>query len=95
MPSTTLNKWGNSQGIIIPKSICDSLGIGIGDKLEITATDGGIAINPQRSAFRRSRRLTADEVFAGWDGHYEAPADWPAIGREIDWDNPVGEEIWQ
>ena len=36
MSTTRLNKWGNSQGVIIPKHLCDFLGLQVGDQLEVT-----------------------------------------------------------
>ncbi len=32
----TLNKWGNSEAIRIPKIIAETLGIHCGDKMELT-----------------------------------------------------------
>ena len=31
MPTSTLTKWGNSQGIILPKTVCDELQLKVGD----------------------------------------------------------------
>ena len=36
MSTTRLNKWGNSQGVIIPKHLCDYIGLQVGDQLEVT-----------------------------------------------------------
>ena len=36
MPTTKLNKWGNSQGVLIPKALCESAGFRVGDKVELT-----------------------------------------------------------
>lgn len=44
MPTTKLNKWGNSQGVLIPKKLCERAGVQIGDRVEVT-------INP------RTRRI--------------------------------------
>ncbi|MEG1840813.1 MAG: AbrB/MazE/SpoVT family DNA-binding domain-containing protein [Gordonibacter sp.] len=94
MAMATLSKWGNSQGIIIPRSICENMGISIGDRLDIKATEEGITLKPQCRTHRRARKLTAEEVFAGWQGEYVAPSDWPQLGREIDWGASAGKEIW-
>ena len=40
MPSTKLNKWGNSQGVLIPKKLCESAGFQVGDMVQM-------AINPE------------------------------------------------
>lgn len=36
MASTKLNKWGNSQGAIIPKRLCEHIGLKVGDEMEVS-----------------------------------------------------------
>ena len=36
MATTKLNKWGNSQGVILPKKVCESAGFQVGDRVEVT-----------------------------------------------------------
>lgn len=36
MNTTRVNKWGNSQGVILPKHLCEHVGIQVGDLLEVT-----------------------------------------------------------
>ena len=38
--TTKLNKWGNSQGVLIPKALCESAGFQVGDRVEM-------AVNPE------------------------------------------------
>ncbi len=40
MSTTKLNKWGNSQGVLIPKKLCERAGFRIGDRVEM-------AVNPR------------------------------------------------
>ena len=40
--NATIQKWGNSQGIRIPKIILDQSGIAENDKVEITVKDNSI-----------------------------------------------------
>ena len=40
MATVKLYKWGNSQGVLIPKHLCESAGFQIGDRVEM-------AINPK------------------------------------------------
>lgn len=40
MSTTKLNKWGNSQGVLIPKALCESAGFRVGDRVELS-------INPE------------------------------------------------
>lgn len=91
----TLRKWGNSQGVLIPKSICEYLGISVGDSLQIREDEGSIVMQPVRKRFVRSRKLTASELFADWNGEYQPPSDWSVRGAEVDWGAPLGgEALW-
>ena len=97
--TATLSKWGNSQGVIIPKSICEPLGLVAGDKLELSVseTGGSIEITPIRRHATRTRKLSAQEVFADWDGSYELPADLASetgAGKECTWSGTTGKELW-
>ena len=97
--TATLSKWGNSQGVIIPKSICEPLGLVAGDKLELSVseTGGSIEIIPIRRHATRTRKLSAQEVFADWDGSYELPADLAnetGAGKKCAWGGAVGKELW-
>lgn len=94
MATATLTKWGNSQGILIPKALCDKMELTVGDKLEIAARDGIIEVKPVRHTYQRTRKASIDEIFQSWDGSYEPPSDWLVIGAEIDWGKPAGSEVW-
>lgn len=76
----TIQKWGNSQGIRIPKLILDAVRWTGDEDLVITADRGRLIIE------KVEKRKNIMELFAGFDGEY-APA-------EIDWGKPVGKEIW-
>ena len=39
-----VQKWGNSQGIRLPKKILKDLGIDVNDKIEISLNDGEIIL---------------------------------------------------
>ena len=76
-----LIKWGNSQGIRIPKSIMKSCGFQINDKLDMTLSGQKIIIQ------KEFRHKTLEERAADFDGKlgpYE----------EFEWGEPVGREIW-
>lgn len=78
MPSATLTKWGNSQGIIIPKSFCDKLGVKLGDKFELKLDADVIRVKPQKS-------YTLESLMAGYDGPKP---------EEYEWGEPKGKELW-
>lgn len=48
---TTLKKWGNSQGVLIPKNLCEYLGIAVGDRLEMEEAHGAITMRPAERRF--------------------------------------------
>lgn len=99
MATTTLKKWGNSQGFIIPKSVCEYANISLDDEMEIhvVRSTGSIVLTPAHSRYHRSRKLSAAELLAGWQGGYTCPPDLQgdgSVGEESDWGGPAGKEAW-
>ena len=89
----SVRQGGHRQGILIPKSLCEYLGISIGDHLEVEESNGAITMRPIQKRFTRSKKVSASDLFSDWDGPYQAPADWDSKGAEIDWGKPIGEEL--
>lgn len=81
---TTIVKWGNSQGIRLPKFLLDSVNLTDNDTVEVTATDDTIIIKKSES---KRKRETIQEIFADYDGGFFQT-------EEIDWGKPQGNEIW-
>ena len=48
----------------------------------------------EQGPYHRTRRASAADVLAGFDGAYEPPSDWPASGNELDWGEATGKEAW-
>ena len=44
--TTKISKWGNSQGLRVPKDIMESLQLHIGDNVNITVVEGKAIIEP-------------------------------------------------
>jgi antitoxin MazE len=85
---TTLNKWGNGQGVLIPKRICEQVGISVSDTLGLSVNDRGeIVLQPQERRYRRRRKVTISDLFAGYAGSYKpTEIDWvAAVGDEVEW----------
>ena len=78
--TTTIQKWGNSQGIRIPKFMLEALKWDGNEELVISAKDDKIIIE------RANKRKDINELFCGFNEEYQ-PVD-------IDWGKPKGEEIW-
>ena len=41
-----ISKWGNSQGLRLPKSVIKDLDLSIGDELKITTKDSKVILEP-------------------------------------------------
>jgi antitoxin MazE len=59
--ATTVQKWGNSLGIRIPKSVAEQVQLEIGTEVEFETTDGVLTIRPRR---RRRRKYKLSELLA-------------------------------
>ena len=75
----TIQKWGNSLGIKIPKAILSSVNWKEGDSLTFRTENNKIILEPV------TKRKNIKELFEGFDGNYET--------QEIDWGEPVGKEV--
>lgn len=80
--TTTIQKWGNSQGIRLPKHLLDSLKWTDNEKIVIKAQDNRIVIEQAE----QNKRPTIAELFEGYNGNYTP--------EEIDWGEPAGREVW-
>ena len=80
---TSITKWGNSQGVRLPKSLLNSVSLSDSDIVEITAENNRIII---KKAEEKRKHKSIQERFKHFSGEYEP--------IEIDWGDPVGEEIW-
>lgn len=88
-----LKKWGNSQGIILPKTILKE--IGIVDK----TVNFNVKVNKDKEIILKPKKskLTIDSLFEGFD-YKEYWKNWekahPNELKEDDWGEPVGKEIF-
>lgn len=80
---TTIVKWGNSQGIRLPKLLLDSVNLSDNDTVEVIAKNNSIII--KKSENKRAYK-TIQERFRDFNGEYES--------IKVDWGKPVGKEIW-
>ncbi len=85
--TAVLQKWGNSNGIRIPKQVLIDLNIKVNDKLSIRSVNDEIIIKKENKHKTLEERLTE---------FYKKPIS--KIKKlnveEIDTGNSVGEEIW-
>ena len=81
---TTIQKWGNSQGVRLPKTILDKLLLQENDQVEIIAENDTIIIK-KASRDRRAKK-SLEERFMDFAGDYQS--------TEWDTGKPVGKEVW-
>ena len=79
--TTTIQKWGNSQGVRIPKMILDTVKWAEDEQIMIIVVNGKLIMEKAKS-----KRKNIKELFADYQGNYDP--------IEVDWGNPEGEEIW-
>ena len=78
--TTTVQRWENSKGIRIPKTILDAVCWNENDELELSLEGETLIIQKVR------KRKTIEELFKDFDGEYEP--------RNLDWGEPAGREAW-
>jgi antitoxin MazE len=82
--TTTIQKWGNSHGVRLSKSILDSLLLQENDSVEVTAQDDTIVI--KRATRKRRAKKSLEERFEDYSGDYRC--------ADYNWGEPVGNEVW-
>jgi len=81
---TTIQKWGNSQAIRLPKAILELVFMQENDPVEIVADNDAIII--KKATRHRRARKCLDERFKNYTGDYKC--------TEFDCGQPVGNEAW-
>lgn len=80
---TKVQKWGNSQGLRLPKALLAEAKVGVGDEVSITVRNGRIIIE----AVKKVRgRYDLKKLLAKIPERYRA--------EELEWGSPVGQEVW-
>ena len=80
--TVNIQKWGNSQGIRIPKHMLEELAWSDSETVDISVADGKIIIE----RIIPSGRKNIKELFEGFKGKYEP--------SEFDWGKSSGREVW-
>ena len=81
---TTIQKWGNSQGVRLPKAILDALSLQENDAVEIVAENNSIII--KKAIRKRRAQKSLEERFQNYTGNYQC--------TEWNTGKPVGKEVW-
>jgi antitoxin MazE len=77
-----IQKWGNSQGIRIPKQLLAIASLREDDEVELIAEYDRIIIK----RLRERKNYTIQELFAGYKSEY--------VPGEVEWGPPAGREEW-
>lgn len=77
---TTIQKWGNSQAVRLPKAILEMAEIHENDRVKIIVENGMIIINPVK------KHKTLKERLAGYKEDYHC--------SEWNTGKPLGKEVW-
>jgi len=85
---TTVVKWGNSQGIRLPKAFLKNIQISENDPVDITLENEQIII---KKISAKEHKTTKQRLVDFYGKKYEQFA---SPEKEIDWGDPVGKEIW-
>jgi len=77
---TTITKWGNSQGIRIPKKYLEELGLKVGERVDIKIEDGKIIIIPLKK--KRKPKIDINQLF-NQDYKNNSEFEWGKVGKEV------------
>jgi antitoxin MazE len=80
---TKVHKWGNSQGLRLPKQVLLDAKLSVGDAVDVAVRDGAIVIAP---VTRVRGKYSLRQLVARIPKGYRA--------KELDWGKPVGKEVW-
>ena len=78
---TSIQKWGNSQGVRIPKMLLDAVKWSENEKVTITVYDGKLIIEKAKK-----EKESIMELFENYEEEYTP--------EEVDWGKPDGKEVW-
>ena len=80
---TKVQKWGNSQGLRVPKDVLEQAQIDVGDEVQVSVRGGRIIVEPVTKV---RGRYKLKQLVARIPKGYRA--------EEVDWGLPSGKEAW-
>ncbi len=85
----TLQRWGNSQGIRIPRALLDALGLRENDRIELTQEKDCITVRKATSMPHKTLEERLMEFYDKPLNQIERLDD-----KEVDWGSAQGVEKW-
>jgi antitoxin MazE len=76
-----VQKWGNSQGLRLPKHVLESADISVGDEVEVIAQEGQILLKKVSPS-----KFNLEEMIARMPRDYQVQEE--SLGK------PLGREVW-
>ena len=77
-----ISKWGNSQGLRMPKDIMDSLHLQVGDNVNISMLDGKVIIEPMKKDILN---YDLNELISKIPTNYKASEEFDTIVGKEEW----------
>lgn len=78
---TKIQRWGNSLGLRIPRSLAEQAGVGAGSQVDLSIQDGDLIVKPARRRTYRLKDLVHKITARNLHG-------------EVDTGRPAGQEAW-
>jgi antitoxin MazE len=78
-----IQKWGNSQGLRIAKTLLTEAQLGVGDEVDISVKDGIMIVSPAKRIHGRHK---LKDLVARIPENYQS--------SEVEWGDPLGKEVW-
>jgi antitoxin MazE len=78
---TKIQRWGNSLGLRIPRSLAEEAGVGAGSAVELSIQDGNVVVKPARR-----KRYELKDLLRGITARN--------MHGEVDTGRAVGREVW-
>jgi antitoxin MazE len=85
---TTIVKWGNSQGIRIPKAFLKNIHVAENEPVDIVLSNEKIIIKKIKN---KRHKTTKERLIEFYGKNFNQEH---SIQKEIDWGKPAGKEIW-
>lgn len=78
-----VQKWGNSQGLRLPKAILRDAQVSTGDEVKVSVRGRTIILDP---VDKPRRKYDLKKLVAKMPKNYKS--------KELDWGRPAGKEVW-
>ena len=82
--TTTIQKWGNSLGMRLPKELANNFNLKAGSQVIFIQNKNGFTIQPQEKI--KIPKYTLEDMVAGITLKNRH--------KEFDWGKPMGKEVW-